>query len=386
MSSGKGAAETFHHRPQRFMNTPISVIAATFIAAMFGAAPVFALSSDQQDPGALSSGVYQANLFDLPDGERPVPVKFAFHLLAIHEIDDEAETFSFTGMVTLVWKDTRQAFDPEIEEVDEKFFHGPYQFNELSPDWFPQLVLANATEVDDPQGVILRVARDGTNTLIQTITAEARSLLELRRYPFDRQRLKAVFTVLGFDESEVVLTAGEGAARGDLMNIQVPQWDVTGIDVSIGAAAAPHAAAGVQSSVLVLNLDVQRRPAFMIRLVIFPLMLIVLLSWSVFWMDRSSLGDRMAVSFVGILTAVAYQSMVSDIMPQISYMTLMNAILNFSFLAMSATVVVNLIVGAMDKRGESESGERLDLRCRWLFPLIYAGLVSSSALIAFVWF
>ena len=111
-----------------------------------------------------------------------------------------------------------------------------------------------------------------------------------------------------------------------------------------------------------MTLEVSRKPFFMVRLVILPLMLIVALSWSVFWMDRSSLGDRMAVSFVGILTAVAYQIMVSDIMPQISYITLMNAILSFSFLIMCATVVINLIVGELDKRGDYERGERLDRR------------------------
>jgi altronate hydrolase len=34
------------------------------------------------------------------------------------------------------------------------------------------------------------------------------------------------------------------------------------------------------------------------------LMVIVLLTFSVFWMDRSSLGDRLSVSFIGILTSV----------------------------------------------------------------------------------
>ena len=368
------------------MHMPFSVIVITFMAVFFGAAPVLALSSDQQDPDAPSSGAYQANLFDLPPGERPVPVQAAFRLLALHEIDDEAETFSFTVMVSLVWKDLRQVFDPQVEGVDEKFLHGAYQFNELTPNWFPQLVLINATEIDDPQGVMLRVAPDGTTTLVQTITAQARSRLDLRRYPFDRQRLKAFFGVLGFDDSEVVLTGGAEAATGETTNIQVPQWDVTGIGASTAATVAPQAGVGIQPSVLVLNLDVQRQSLFMLRLVIFPLMLIVVLSWSVFWMDRSSLGDRMAVSFVGILTAVAYQSMVSDIMPQISYVTLMNAILNVSFVVMCATVVVNLVVAAVDKRGEFERGRQLDLRCRWLFPLGYAGLVLIIAFIAFAWF
>ena len=33
---------------------------------------------------------------------------------------------------------------------------------------------------------------------------------------------------------------------------------------------------------------------FLVRLVILPLTLMVMLSWSVFWMDRSLIGDRPA--------------------------------------------------------------------------------------------
>ena len=137
---------------------------------------------------------------------------------------------------------------------------------------------------------------------------------------------------------------------------------------------------------LTIALETKRQSFFMLRLVILPLALIVILSWSVFWMDRSSLGDRMSVSFVGILTAVAYQIMVSDIMPQISYITLVNAILSFSFIVMSATVFINLLVGSLDKKGEFERGEKVDLRCRILFPLIYAGLIAFAFLIAFTLF
>jgi len=108
-----------------------------------------------------------------------------------------------------------------------------------------------------------------------------------------------------------------------------------------------------------------------------PLIIIVMLSWSVFWMDKSSLGDRIGVSFIGILTAVTYQVILSEILPRISYFTLINdGFIAFSFLIMSMTVVVNLRVGYLDRQGMSEAGDRLDHRCKWMFPLIYFGALS----------
>jgi len=95
-------------------------------------------------------------------------------------------------------------------------------------------------------------------------------------------------------------------------------------------------------------------------MVVLPLILIVILSFSVFWMDKSSVGDRLSVSFIGILTSVAYQNLISDQMPHIAYSTLMHAFVNLSFLTMCATVVFNLVVNTLDKRGKIELGDRID--------------------------
>ncbi len=80
----------------------------------------------------------------------------------------------------------------------------------------------------------------------------------------------------------------------------------------------------------------------------------------------------MDISFIGILTVVAYQIMVSSILPRISYFTLMSAFLYISFLTMCAAVVVNLAVGHIDRTGRREQGDLVDRRCRWAFPSSYA--------------
>ena len=64
-------------------------------------------------------------------------------------------------------------------------------------------------------------------------------------------------------------------------------------------------------------------------------------------MDCAGLGDRINVSFIGLLTGVAYQLVMSDILPRISYVTLTHGVISLSFFAMCAAVVVNLAVGAL---------------------------------------
>ena len=76
----------------------------------------------------------------------------------------------------------------------------------------------------------------------------------------------------------------------------------------------------------------------------------------------------------------------SEILPQISYMTLMNGFLNLSFFIMCTTVVINLVVGALDRQGRVEAGDLLDRRCRSIFPLTYFGLMGLMLGAAFVFY
>ena len=310
-----------------------------------------------------------------PKQDGPVVVRVAFELHDIHEIDDVAETFEFSGVLTLTWNDPRQAFEP-VDGADERVYQGDYQFNELSTGWYPQVVLVNESGLYQKSGVVLRVEPDGTSTLIETITAAAETELDMRWFPFDSHRLEAVFGVLGFNRDEILLQA-ESASEGSLLDstVRIPQWTITGAGTQIRDRSASNTGRRGVSSAFVVSVEVERDSFYIRRLVTFPLAVIVLLSFSVFWMDRSSIGDRISVSFLGILTGVSYQLVMGNVLPRISYITLMHGFLIVSFLTMSATVVINLVVSELDRRGKQELGDRTDRRCRWIFPLVYFGLI-----------
>ena len=319
-----------------------------------------------------------------PSEQGPVVVQARFALQDILEILEHEEVFEFSGVLTLTWKDPRQEFDPVATRAQEKIFQGNYQFNEVATGWYPQVVLVNDNDAYKTTGVVLRVQPDGTSTLTTFITGAAEVDLDLRRFPFDEQRLEAVFEVLAFDQREIRLEVESGFANpfpaGD---VRVPQWRVTGYDLSVRDRHASYAGARRVSSAFIVGVNVARDSFHVRRLVTLPLAVIVLLSFSVFWMDRSTLGDRLSVSFIGILTGVTYQLVISDEMPRISYYTLINGFLTLSFLTMCATVVINLVVGTLDQKGEQALGDRIDHRCRWLFPLVYFGLNGAMLAVAF---
>lgn len=321
-----------------------------------------------------------------PTEQGPVEVHASFQLLDINDIDDEAETFEFSGVLELTWRDERQAFDPAAAGVDEKIYQGDYQFSEIATGWFPQIVLVNESGLFEKHGVVLRVRPDGTSTLIETLNATAEADLDLRRYPYDAHRLNAIFGVLSADNSEVVLRAQPAPVGWSGHELRIPQWKLTEVSTRTVDRTVTYAGRERGASAFVVSVELERESFFVVRLVVIPLVLIVMLSWSVFWMERSSLADRISVSFIGILTAVTYQIVVSEIQPHISYVTLMHGFLNLSLLIMCATVVINLLVGALDEQGRVEAGDRVDRWCRWAFPLTYFGLIAVMAVVTFTFF
>jgi hypothetical protein len=366
------------------MNMLSSMTVSTAVTVACCVPAAFAQPVAQRENEPLQAGVSEPFLLSPPSDGGPVEVYANFQLHQINEIDDEAETFEFTGVLTLRWLDKRQAFKPAKVGVTEKVYQGGYQFNELSAGWFPQVNLVNEVGSCEMSGVVLRVLPDGSSTLVQTVNANAKTELSMRRFPFDRHRLEAVYEVLGFDSGEVALQAEAVTADLTATGIRIPQWTIADVDLSTRDRRASYAGRRGVTSALVVGIEAQRRPVYMVRLVLIPLMMIVVLSFSVFWMDRSSLGDRISVSFIGILTVVAYQLVTSDTQPRIAYVTLMHGLTNLSFLTVCATVVINLVVGTLDKRGKPEVGHRVDRRCRWIFPLTYFGLSLVIVVAAFL--
>ncbi len=307
-------------------------------------------------------------------------VRTGFQLLDIVAIDDQTETFEFSGILSVEWQDARQAFDPGAEGVAEKFYQGNFQFNEIAPSWYPEVSLLNSAGAFEKGEPLLRVRPDGTCTLVTPVNATAKSELKLRHYPFDRQSLRLLFGMPGYTDREIVMQTLPLAARPEA-EIRVPQWALTRTRSLTDTVLPTAPGRDGETSVFVFEMDVRRQGAFVMRLVVGPLFLVVILSWSVFWMDRASVGDRMSVSFVGLLTAVAYQIVLGDILPHISYLTPVNVFVNISFMVMCASIVVNLVVGELNRENRAAEADAIDNRCKKIFPAVYLSLLALVILI-----
>jgi len=338
---------------------------------VFGLHPMF----------ADASGPEAARLLGPPPGDEPTEILAGFYLSDLTSIEGEHELCVFEGVLTLTWQDARQAFDAEALGLQERIYQGGFQFSEVYEGWWPQMILTNESGEFSRRGNLLRIAPDGMMTYIEELDISAKSPMKMGAFPFDRQTCTASFEVLGFDVSEVLLSADSRNSGHKLKDVSVADWRFIGLATTTTEINPMNAHAGQAAlSTLHVNIQVERDPGFIFRVIIAPLIMLVMLSWSVFWMGRESLGDRMDISFVGILTVVAFQILVSGQLPHIPYFTLMSTFLYINYLLLFGSVIINLVVGWLDRSDRKALGNRIDYRCRWIFPISYFGSIGLSAL------
>jgi hypothetical protein len=87
-------------------------------------------------------------------------------------------------------------------------------------------------------------------------------------------------------------------------------------------------------------------------------------------MSRDVLAQRQRQAATGVLTLVAFQFVAAATVPRVSYLTLMDAIFLWSFIAAASALFFN-VKHARRYRRDKDSGLRADRRMRWLYPVGY---------------
>ena len=98
-------------------------------------------------------------------------------------------------------------------------------------------------------------------------------------------------------------------------------------------------------------------------------MLIVLLTFSIFWFDIKSIQDRINISFIGLLTITAYQLVIADFLPHVTYFTLLQGIIVISLIIISISIIISMYMNLkVDTQPELE---KLNQACKIIFPFCY---------------
>ena len=312
----------------------------------------------------LAGGAAQAraqSLKSLPPGERPVKVAIGSYLIDFQEIDENTLSHTMTGYLTLEWRDPRLAKGATPDFDRDKV--------SLDQIWSPNIEVVNEHEPRSISNVDITVSDDGHVRYEERFKAKLSTDFDLRKFPFDRQRLLLGIESFRYDQRDVVFVLQQGK---DLRSpfAFLPDWRIVNVIQGVD-----HDASNPDNrmySRYTFEVDVQRQVGYYVWNVFLPVAFITLLAWLVFFVASEDIATRISVSMTALLTAIALSLVISANRPRVSYLTLMDAIfLNCYFLIfMSAAAVVAAHV-MIKSAGHTESADRLSHIGRIAYPALW---------------
>ena len=317
-----------------------------------------------------------------PNPAGPVIVDLGLHIVELTQVDEVINTFTIEGFMDLVWCDPRMAYEAENEEeLGEKILLKEKAQALLNEIWWPAVTIANQVNARNIENQELVILSDGTIEYKEKFSAELEAHYDLKEFPFDRQKLEIEIESFAWHDDVLIFKMNEEKI-GFSTDFEIAEWHIENVESKIESVKDIQDRATF--SEFLMEIEVVRKYDYYLWKIIIPLILLVMISWSVFWMIGDKLVDRMSISMTGILTIVAYQFIISDILPRVSYFTFMDTFLSISFFVMLMSVFENIIVNNLDLVEKPAQAQKLDMVSRIAFPLLYFVSLIALTLIFFL--
>jgi hypothetical protein len=284
----------------------------------------------------------------------------------VHSIDSAQQSFTADIAIVLRWKDPRLAHTGS----------GVAQYA-LDQIWNPRVVIANETNsVSRRLPESAEVDADGTVIYRQRYVGSFTQALHLKSFPFDKQTFRVQLVAVRYRPNEVQfvpdkewIDAGLQQAAGIAPSITLPDWAIEKWETkNIAYGLAP----GRELSGYVFEFTALRNVQHYILKVILPLVLIVFMSWTVFWIDPVNSNSQISVAVTSMLTLIAYRFAVDSQLPRLPYMTRLDTFIFTSTLLVFFSLIEVLLTTILENRQQTERAKKIDRYCRLIFPVLFA--------------
>lgn len=329
---------------------------------MIGVAVLIALaySIEVHAQSAMSNGTHctipDVNFWALPDRESgAVEVEIDFLLLDIIEINDRLNRFTLDFGLTLRWKDSR---------LDEALSDSMGCTALLSEIWHPHLVFVNSRENDGDYDGVVEVLPGAIVQYSKRYTRDFSAQLDLRRFPFDTQVLTVTLASMLYGPDDLAFAASEHGS--DLIaGLSIPGWRTGALSSAVPDAPIQTSAASYSS--IVFSLPVERESGFYFWRLFFPLLLISLMAWSLFWLNPKQLGPQMTVATGAVFSMMALLISQGEILPAVSYLSTADKIIISALALVFSAFGESVVTGVLGQAGRVVQAQEIDRYARWVY-------------------
>ena len=288
----------------------------------------------------------------------------------IQRIESAAQAFSVNMVLLMRWRDPALANGSS----DTRSFA-------LSDIWAPRWLAANsAGSLEKSLPEIASVTGDGSAVYRQRLLGSFTQAMDLRRFPFDSETFRINLVIPGYRPEDLELVAdpdtvkaGLAKAVGCTKDLTLQDWDIT----ALGATPKPYVIVpGTQIAGYEITFTAARKANHYLLKVILPLVLIVIMSWAVFWIDPSLASTQISVAVTSMLTLIAYRFAVGAEIPKLPYLTLLDSFILLSSVLVFFSLIEVMVITRLALNNRLETARAIDRHSRWIFPATFVILTA----------
>jgi len=289
------------------------------------------------------------------DGQGPTRVSVAMTVADVTDISDADQNMTTDIRAVMSWT------DPRLGGLEGCRFA-------LDKVWFPPVMLANSANLRQALTLArnqVAVGPGGTVTYVQRYTGEISTYHKLQDFPFDSHVFRILVLAPDLGPDQLQLVAGD-ARLAQRLNIE--GWDVRGVSLSAADQTLPGV--GEPRSVLTLGIDVHRQAGFYLFRVLLPLVLVVMMSWAIFWVPPGKYEFQIGLAASSMLSVIAFSLSMSSRLPTLGYLTALDKMLIWAICLVFLSMVQALTTGLLVLKERKRIAERMDMVARVVFPIL----------------
>ena len=183
----------------------------------------------------------------------------------------------------------------------------------------------------------------------------------LKSFPFDKQVLK--YTIVNNNYSMInQLLFSNQFTYETLSNFieknDIPGWHKNSFSIKKFFHRNTTDPNNFRKDGLLIEIELERKHGYYIFKVIFPIVLILIVCWSVVWINPKEIEARLTITIVCLLSLIAYNFVIDEELPKLEYLTVMDWIVLTSYVY--ATIPNFLSIYSFANRLNLSITERVD--------------------------
>jgi hypothetical protein len=222
---------------------------------------------------------------------------------------------------------------------------------------------------------------DGTCYRERRVIAKFQTWFRLRRFPFDRHDLRVnledrthAMKEMTYESELWPNTISIDALR------ELPAWRIAEMpyihSVKESTFAFPQETPHPQ--LVLVHLPVERHSSFYLTRFFLPLLLLVAISYSIFWVRADDLQSSSAIGITCMLSIIAFQLAQADSLPRVPYLTIADRIYTVCYLLIALSIACAVYEAHLFREGKEKNAERVDRIGRKWFPVLAVVLAVGS--------